>query len=293
MSIADIPLCPLPGANVSQVPQRSPLRYPGGKTWLVPHVRAWLRETEPPLLLEPFAGGGSVSLTAVMEGLAARALMVEIDRDVAAFWHAALRHGDMLRGRVLAFHMSDAAVRMRADERPDDIVARGFRTLLLNRTRRGGILAPGASFQRSGENGQGIGSRWYPGTLVQRLKDISAIADRLSFCEGDGLELMETFLRSARNDVAVFIDPPYTAGAGKQAGRRLYAHNELDHERLFRILADASMDFLMTYDMSGEILALTRRFGFHAMRVEMRNTHHAQMGELIISRRRLPFGPKP
>ena len=28
--------------NVASVPQRSPFRYPGGKTWLVPHIRRWL-----------------------------------------------------------------------------------------------------------------------------------------------------------------------------------------------------------------------------------------------------------
>jgi DNA adenine methylase len=28
--------------NVASVPQRSPFRYPGGKTWLVPRVRRWL-----------------------------------------------------------------------------------------------------------------------------------------------------------------------------------------------------------------------------------------------------------
>src|ERR1051326_3567473 len=28
--------------NVASVPQRSPFRYPGGKTWLVPHIRSWL-----------------------------------------------------------------------------------------------------------------------------------------------------------------------------------------------------------------------------------------------------------
>ncbi|MBN2594284.1 MAG: hypothetical protein JXA81_12320, partial [Sedimentisphaerales bacterium] len=28
--------------NVASVPLRSPFRYPGGKTWLVPYVRQWL-----------------------------------------------------------------------------------------------------------------------------------------------------------------------------------------------------------------------------------------------------------
>lgn len=29
--------------NVASVPQRSPFRYPGGKTWLIPVVRKWLK----------------------------------------------------------------------------------------------------------------------------------------------------------------------------------------------------------------------------------------------------------
>jgi hypothetical protein len=41
-------------------------------------------------------GGGVVSLTAVAEGLVERAIMVETDREVAAFWHAAVDHGEEL-----------------------------------------------------------------------------------------------------------------------------------------------------------------------------------------------------
>ena len=36
------PSSQIPAVNVSMVPQRSHLRYPGGKTWLVPHIREWL-----------------------------------------------------------------------------------------------------------------------------------------------------------------------------------------------------------------------------------------------------------
>ena len=65
--------------NVASIPQISPFRYPGGKTWIVPRLRCWLSQTlrcqlgirpiRPTLLIEPFAGGGSVSLTAVAEQL--------------------------------------------------------------------------------------------------------------------------------------------------------------------------------------------------------------------------------
>jgi DNA adenine methylase len=58
--------------NVASVPQRSPFRYPGGKTWFVPRLRQWLsyQLKKPRLLIEPFAGGGIVSLTAGFEDLA-------------------------------------------------------------------------------------------------------------------------------------------------------------------------------------------------------------------------------
>ena len=70
LSPSPIPVSPIPAVNVATVPQRSPLRYPGGKTWLVPHIRAWLKAMDTPrLLVEPFAGGGITSLTAVMEDL--------------------------------------------------------------------------------------------------------------------------------------------------------------------------------------------------------------------------------
>lgn len=280
---ASFPLSPIPAVNVASVPQRSPLRYPGGKTWLIPHIRAWLSasESRPPLLVEPFCGGAIVSLTAVMERLVDRCLMAEIDRDVAAFWHAALNHGPDLRDRVTAFDLSREAVEALARRQPDNVVEHGFRTLVLNRTRRGGILAPGASLSRVGENGRGIASRWYPETIVSRLRNISDWAERIAFCETDGLKLLETL--AGLNSVAVFIDPPYTAG-GKRAGKRLYSNHAIDHTRLFELVADSNANFLMTYDRAPEIVNLIRRHSFSAVEVTMKTTHHTRLAELVITR---------
>jgi DNA adenine methylase len=57
---------------VASLPQRSPFRYPGGKTWLVPCIRDWLRSKKPApaRLIEPFTGGAIVSVTAGFERLA-------------------------------------------------------------------------------------------------------------------------------------------------------------------------------------------------------------------------------
>ncbi len=89
--------------NVASVPQRSPFRYPGGKTWIVPRIRRWLSPfvrqqfglspVNPARLIEPFAGGGIVSLTAAAENLTEHVTMVEIDDDVASVWQTLL-HGE-------------------------------------------------------------------------------------------------------------------------------------------------------------------------------------------------------
>ncbi len=283
-----VSLSPIPAVNVATVPQRSPLRYPGGKTWLVPHIRTWLGTVGlPQLLVEPFAGGGISSLTAVMEGLAERCLMVELDSDVAAFWQAALNHSDELITKIRDFNPTRDSVERLAGHKPNTVVEHGFRTLVLNRTRRGGILAEGASLTRTGENGKGVASRWYPDTIEQRLVAIAKYADWIDFRETDGMAVLESMLSSGKlSQVAVFVDPPYTAG-GKRAGRRLYNHNRIDHARLFAILASGDAKFLMTYDESPEILELIARHRFHAVRVMMKNTHHAQISELVITNHRV------
>ena len=280
-----IPLSRIPAANVASVPQRSPLRYPGGKTWLIPHIRTWLsNRPTPSVLLEPFCGGAIVSLTVAAEGLATRCILVEIDRDVAAFWHACFSHTTDLCDRISAFEATRQNV-IELDRRvPAGLVDQAFRTLVMNRTRRSGILAQGASFSRVGEDGKGVASRWYPETLVRRLREIAMLSDRMAFCEADGMKMLESI--ALIDDAVVFIDPPYTAG-GKRAGRRLYSHHEVDHERIFSILADTNADFLMTYDMAPEIVDLVHRHGFTAVRVAMKNSHHARLDELVVTRHRV------
>lgn len=280
---ADFPISRVPVVNVASVPQRSPLRYPGGKTWLVPHIREWLRQTKPEILIEPFAGGGIVSLTAVMEGFVSAAVMVEIDRDVAAFWRSAVEHGDKLQELICQFNPTITRLRKLEKSSPSTLEEHGFRTLVLNRTRRGGILAPGASFCRNGENGKGVLSRWYPETLSSRLSAIREHSDRITFLEGDGMKLLPFLLRGWGRKAAVFLDPPYTAKGGKRAGSRLYAHYDIDHVRLFSLLAENDTNFLMTYDAAPEIVDLVRRYDFDTVCLSMKNGHHNHLPELVIT----------
>jgi len=84
-------------------------------------------------------------------------------------------------------------------------------------------------------------------------------------------------------EAAFFIDPPYTAG-GKKAGKRLYNHCNLDHERLFTVCKSLKGDFLMTYDNAEEVKSMARSHGYQMRLIPMTNTHHATMEELVIGK---------
>jgi DNA adenine methylase len=241
-------------------------------------------EMQPSLFIEPFAGGGSIGLTVAFERLADHIIMVELDKQVAAVWHTILEgDGEWLADALVSFQLTPHTV-AEALGKADSTLSkreRAFNTLLKNRVNRGGILAPGAGLVKHGENGRGLASRWYPSTLKRRILDIVTIHDRITFIEGDGLEIMPS--HAAEQDVAFFIDPPYTA-AGKKAGSRLYNCSQLNHNELFKLAASLQGHFLMTYDDTEEVRDLARNHGFAVGVVAMKNTHHAKMTELLISR---------
>lgn len=269
----------LTGVNVAQVPQRSPFRYPGGKTWLVPQVRLWLSSIDQPQvrLLEPFAGGGIVSLTAVFEDLVSHATMVELDDDVASVWQSTLNgDGSWLADQIARIDLDRHTMAEVMANRDRSRAHQALATIVHNRAARGGIMAPGAGVVKRGEGGKGIGSRWYPKTLRDRISAIAEHRSRLAFVQGDGLEALARVVNDPAT--ACFIDPPYTV-----AGRRLYKHSDIDHERLFDIVAELRGDFLMTYDNTAHIRTLAERHGLPTRLIAMKTTHHRQKCELLVA----------
>ena len=268
--------------NVASVKQLSPFRYPGGKTWLVPEVRKWLqsKKKKPTEFIELFAGGGIISLTVAAEKLAQHVTLIELDPDVAAVWQT-IFNGDAewLANKILEFHITPEAVQEALRSFPLSHEEYAFQTILKNRTYHGGILAPGSAPIKNGENGKGIASRWYPETLARRIRCLVTLRPWITFVEGDGLEYLANTIQ--RTDVAYFIDPPYTA-PGKSAGKRLYRFSEIDHDNLFALCGRAKGDFMMTYDDSVSVRTMAAAQGFSIEMVPMKNTHHAEMFELLI-----------
>lgn len=268
--------------NVAAVRQLSPFRYPGGKTWLIPRIRQWLRHP-PREFIEPFAGGGIVSMTVAAENLAEHVTMVELDEQVAAVWQTifADNQAEWLADRIISFNLTRESLLEELASVRQTTREKAFQTILKNRTFHGGILAAGAAPLRDGENGKGVASRWYAETLRKRILELAKLRSRITFIAGNGLDVMRRY--TSHSDAAFFIDPPYTA-AGKSAGRRLYTHYELDHAALFDLASHLAGDFLITYENAAQIALFAKQHAFDVEAIAMKNNHHAEMTELLIGR---------
>ena len=264
--------------NVASVPQRSPFRYPGGKTWLIPVIRRWLKqESRISELVEPFAGGGIVAITAAFEQLADHITMIELDEEVAAVWQIILSDkNEWLANKISTFILSPQNIELELNNPNKALQDIAFCTILKNRIFHGGILAKGSGLIKNGENGKGISSRWYAKTLRDRILAISTVRSRIKFLNHDAFDYIENNIDRA--DCFYFIDPPYTV-----AGRRLYTHFEVDHEELFRKVSRLKSKFMLTYDDTEEIKQLAIKYHLQFKTIPMKTTHHLKKKEIIIS----------
>ena len=265
--------------NVASVPQRSPFRYPGGKTWLIPIARKWFSSaSDNAELIEPFAGGGIISLTAAAENYFNHIIMTELDEDVAAVWETIFseKDYDWLSNKILNFIVTPEninEVELHANEGTKE---RAFSTIVRNRTNHGGILAKGSGKIKTGEGGKGLSSRWYPETLVRRITEANKLRDKIQFINEDAFNIMRQ--QQNNSNAYFFIDPPYTI-----AGRRLYNLFDVDHRQVFEIISKLQGHFLLTYDDTTEIRNFAEEFSLSYKTIPMQTTHLIKKEELLIS----------
>ena len=237
----------------------SPLRYPGGKRRFAGYVAAALAASglRPDVYAEPFAGGASVGLQLLADGRVGRALFGEKDPLVAAFWRVVFLDSDWLCERIARCTPTLAEWERVRASRPTSDRGKAWKCLFLNRTSFSGILSgtAGPIGGRAQASAFAIGCRFPPATLVRRVRQAAALADRVEVVEGDFAAVLARLATSGADPAATFayLDPPFFAKAD-----RLYRHffRERDHVRLRDALAAHAGPFLLSYDAAPEIAAL-------------------------------------
>lgn len=261
----------------------SPLRYPGGKAWLIPAVVDWVNSQTfiAKAIIEPFGGGANVGLFLLMEEMVETLVLGELDHKLAAFWETVLQDGPWFADEIIGFRPSKRNLMRVLRGQPTTKRQLAFQTLLRNRTSRGGIIANGGGLLNRGEQEKGAFSRWYPETLAGRILRIHSYRRRITFAPSSAFTLIRNRRLGQRN--LFFIDPPYSV-TNESAGRRLYDHHKINHEQLFAAVSRLRGAALITYENSHKISRLAREYEFSYVRIPMRNSHHENMKELLISK---------
>ena len=178
----------------------SPLRWAGGKRWLLPKIRELVGERDVPAYHEPFLGGASVFLG--LRGFPTAHLRDTNAELIAAF--RAIRERPVKVANLVAEFANDSETyyRVRASA-PTDRFKRAARFIYLNHTSFNGIYR----VNLEGVYNVPFGNR--PSPQIPTAEHLKRIATRLEDATLDVGDFADCLDRVYEGDL-VFLDPPYT-----------------------------------------------------------------------------------
>lgn len=255
----------------------SPMHYPGGKRDLLPHTQTWLASLHGAAhLVEPFAGGACVGVTALAKGLVKYLTLVELDPRVFQFWQTVFSDdGYELASRLLRVPTRDAAFRVLEGQPPRNRVDEALHLLLLNRLRFNGNLTDSAGFVRRDHD-----ARFSVAMYARRIEILADLRDFVEVRHGDAFDVLLQY-RKAR-DVAFYLDPPYSLPGGE--AETLYDCWELDHPRLFELAGSLQGPVLISHQDHPDVHALARLHRFKVAQVEISMAGGRAGNELLMAR---------
>ena len=235
-------------------PSFTPLRYPGGKTWLFGYVKAFLEFHEIDLgtVVEPFAGSASISVGLLQNNLADEAYICEKDPLISSFWASALEDNEELVESVESLRVSmDTWWKFRKYLASDALKKFGRMEMatacvFYNRANYSGILKAGPLGGKRQKSKYTIKCRFNKEYINKKIVSLGRLYGKLHVHQGDGTEFIQKLSkRRHTEDLLFYVDPPYY-----DAGRVLYRDyfNDEDHVRLANALKVLRKPWLLSYD---------------------------------------------
>ena len=247
----------------------SPLRYPGGKSCLLPLVSQFLRENGLELehYAEPYAGGAGLALSLLFSGKVSDIHLNDVDPAIWAFWWSVLNETDRLCYKVSKTPVTVQEWYQQRDtfqaQDIEDPVALGFSAFFLNRTNRSGIIKGAGVIGGLSQTGNyKIDCRFNRDELVRRIQRIARYKTRIHLYRRDALDFLEQDCAAMPERSFVCIDPPYF-----KKGSSLYTsfYDPKDHAVLAEAIVKIDRPWIVTYDRTPEITSLyksRRQFEF-------------------------------
>jgi DNA adenine methylase len=234
----------------------SPFRYPGGKGFLTPFLRAELVKRYPQSkarFAEPYCGGAGAALNLLVEGSVSNLHLNDADIRVYSAWNAIINETERFIDRIYSTSATienwEICLRKLYDTNATSYeFDLGFSAFFINRTSRSGVLLGSGPIGGYDQKGKWkIDARYYRETLVERVRKLGELRHKIELTNLDGLEFCKQMrARQLLPSTFLFIDPPYV-----KAGGRLYydGMTTAKHEALAEwLVAQDETHWLLTYD---------------------------------------------
>ncbi|WP_415715578.1 DNA adenine methylase [Roseibium sp.] len=247
----------------------SPLRYPGGKSCLLPLVSNLLKinSLRHRSYAEPYAGGCGLALSLLYGSFVSEIHVNDIDASIWSFWYSVLSETEELCERIQTAEMTidewKKQKQLYLEQDIDDPVSLGFATFYLNRTNRSGIIKhAGVIGGLKQEGNYKMDCRFNKEDLIRRICRVAKYKRRIHLHRLDALDFIRKSNNITPEKTFFCIDPPYY-----NKGSSLYTsfYKPDDHALLAETVIDLDKPWIVTYDNAPEIRELyhhVRQYSF-------------------------------
>ena len=162
----------------------SPLRYPGGKTSLLPFFEKIIENhgLEKITYIEPFAGGAGAALALLLSEKVDRIVINDLDKAIYAFWKSSVFNSTKFIKKIKITPVTISEWRKQKAIYIDpkaNLFDLGFATFFLNRTNTSGILDGGPIGVKT-KGKYKINARFNKNTLIERIRQIAHHKNKIS-----------------------------------------------------------------------------------------------------------------
>ncbi|HEJ9638217.1 MULTISPECIES: DNA adenine methylase [Morganellaceae] len=241
----------------------SPLRYPGGKSKLSPHIKEiiTLNRQDKGIYVEPYAGGAGVALYLLLEEVVSEIHINDADIAIYSFWKTLTEHLDDLIDFIENVHITmdtwyekKYILENSALFTLKDV---GFATFFLNRTNRSGILKGGVIGGKKQNGEYRLDARFNKVNLLKKILKISEFRKRIKVSNIDAADFLLGLKSKLNDNDLIYLDPPYYI-KGQGLYRNFYNHD--DHVNIMNILSDSNFKWVVSYDNNDEIKKMYQKF---------------------------------
>lgn len=243
----------------------SPLRYPGSKIKLVQYIKKVLdyNKFQPKILVEPFVGGGSVSVNFLLNGWVDKIVIADKDRLIYSFWKVLFNNSSYLIKFIKKVDVNLENFyrykKIAANKKINNDKKLAEACLFLNRTSFSGILRDntGPIGGKNQNSEYKIDCRFNRDALIEKIKHLSEFSNKVSvlpYSWEKTIVYAEKIQKKKKNNTFLYLDPPFYKKANNLY--RYYFTND-EHKKLKnsikKLKGKLKNNWILSYDRAKEI----------------------------------------